>query len=143
MGLTLRRPWASLLLVPRELGGKYVENRSWSTDYRGPLLVMAGTRVDNAGLSAASRAGFDADWHAKQAGWLGAAALVDVHPARDSCCAPWGHPARPDSPCYHWVFAGASRLALSTWGRGFLGLRSVLVRRSALALTPGGRVEHR
>ena len=31
MGLTLRRPWASLMLVPEQLGGKPVETRSCAT----------------------------------------------------------------------------------------------------------------
>ena len=141
MGLTLRRPWAQLMLVPQQLGGKTVETHSWTTDYRDPVLLYGGTRLDAADITAAAAAGFDADWHATQSGWLGVAGLVDVHPARGHCCAPWGRPQRADSPCYHWVFTGAARLALPTWGPGFLGLRpvswSVLVRRSAPALGGG------
>ena len=56
MALTLRRPWASLMLIPAELGGKTVENRSWATDYRGPVMLYAGTRVDAAGITAATAA---------------------------------------------------------------------------------------
>jgi hypothetical protein len=142
MALTLRRPWASLMLVPEQLNGKTVENRSWATDYRGVVLLYAGIRVDTAGVSAAQGAGLDAGWHTKQSGWLGAAVLVDGHPARGRCCSPWGHPQCPDKPCYHWVFTGPARLALPTWGRGFLGLRavswSVLVRRSALGANTNG-----
>lgn len=48
--LTLHRPWAELILV----AGKDVENRTWSTDYRGPLLIHAGQRWDHAGLEFAS-----------------------------------------------------------------------------------------
>ena len=36
--LTIRQPWASLIA----LGVKTIETRSWSTKYRGPLLVHAG-----------------------------------------------------------------------------------------------------
>jgi hypothetical protein len=140
LGLTGRRPWVSLMLVPEELGGKTVENRSWATDYRGPIALNAGARVDEAGVAAAERAGFDVRWHAEQGGWLGAAVLVDVHPARRRCCEPWGHSGRANKPCYHWVFRGSARLALPTRGRGFTGLRpvswSVLVRRRALGLLP-------
>ena len=78
MALTVRRPWASLLLVPESLGGKTIENRTWATDYRGPVLIYGGTRIDKIGISAARRAGLDADWHTQQQGWLGAAVLVDV-----------------------------------------------------------------
>jgi hypothetical protein len=140
MALTLRRPWASLLLVPESLGGKTIENRTWSTDYRGPVLVYGGTRIDNIGIGAARRADMDADWHASQQGWLGAAVLVDVHRARNRCCQPWGQrQIRPDAALYHWVFAHPHRLAQRSWGRGFVGLRptswSVLVRRSLLTST--------
>lgn len=139
MGLTLRRPWASLLLVPETLSGKTIENRTWSTDYRGPVLIYAGTRVDDAGVAAAKRAGLDAEWHTRQQGWLGAAVLVDVHRSR-GCCRPWGQPkSRAEVPVYHWVFTHPQRLPDRTWGRGFVGLRptswSVLVRRSLLKPT--------
>ena len=93
---------------------------------------------------AATAAGLDADWHAAQSGWLGAAALIDVHRARGRCCAPWGYPAHRDTPRYHWVFDSPQRLAVRTFGRGFRGLRpvswSVLVRRSLLRPT---RASHR
>ena len=35
--LTIRQPWASLIA----LGHKDIENRTWSTRYRGPLLIHA------------------------------------------------------------------------------------------------------
>ena len=38
--LTIWEPWASLIA----LGVKRVENRGWSTAYRGPLLIHAGKR---------------------------------------------------------------------------------------------------
>lgn len=137
MALTVRRPWASLLLVPESSGGKTIENRTWTTDYRGPVLIYGGTRIDKIGIGAARRAELDADWHTQQQGWLGAAALVDVHAAHNRCCRPWGQPqVQRDVRVYHWVFAHPHRLAERTWGRGFVGLRptswSVLVRRSLL-----------
>ena len=36
--LTVRQPFASLIA----LGVKTIEARSWSTDYRGPLIIQAG-----------------------------------------------------------------------------------------------------
>lgn len=137
--LTVRRPWASLLLVPRELGGKNVENRTWSTLYRGPVLLIAGTRVDELGVTAARRAGLDASWHIRQQGWLGAAVLTDVHLAGDQCCRPWGAVRVDDSPLYHWVFEHPARLALPARGTGFLGLRRAawtnLIRNNAFPVT--------
>ena len=40
--LSIRQPWAWLIIH----GYKDVENRSWSTDYRGPVLVHAGKTLD-------------------------------------------------------------------------------------------------
>jgi hypothetical protein len=140
MGVTLRRPWASMLLVPESLGGRLVDTRTWSTDYRGSVAVLGGTRIDERGMATAKSHGLDADWHGAQAGWLGAAVLVDIHPARRSCCSPCVRRQRSDIRLYHWVFTAPARLALRTYGRGFMGLRpvswSVLVRRGALVPPP-------
>lgn len=43
LALTLRQPWASAIV---ELG-KDVENRTWTTPYRGELAIHAGKSVDN------------------------------------------------------------------------------------------------
>ena len=37
LALSIRQPWASLILVP----WKGIENRNWPTCYRGPLLIHA------------------------------------------------------------------------------------------------------
>lgn len=39
--LSVRQPWASLIAS----GRKSVELRSWSTKYRGPILVLSGTGI--------------------------------------------------------------------------------------------------
>lgn len=49
--LSVRHPWAWLLTHPEILKQcgiepKCIENRDWSTRYRGPLLIHAGTQVD-------------------------------------------------------------------------------------------------
>jgi hypothetical protein len=36
--LTIRQPWAALIVA----GFKNIENRTWTTKYRGPLLIHAG-----------------------------------------------------------------------------------------------------
>jgi ASCH domain-containing protein len=36
--LTIRQPWAELIIM----GIKPIENRSWKTEHRGPLLIHAG-----------------------------------------------------------------------------------------------------
>lgn len=42
--LSVRQPWASLLLS----GEDWCENRSWMTDYRGPLWIHAAGKVETA-----------------------------------------------------------------------------------------------
>jgi hypothetical protein len=40
--LSIRQPWAYLITQ----GSKDIENRTWPTNYRGPVLVHASLRVD-------------------------------------------------------------------------------------------------
>jgi len=40
--LSVRQPWAALIAQ----GVKRIENRTWSTTYRGPLLIHAGRTID-------------------------------------------------------------------------------------------------
>jgi ASCH domain len=44
--LTIRQPWAWSILF----AGKNIENRSWSTKYRGPLLIHAGAALHGGAL---------------------------------------------------------------------------------------------
>ena len=47
--LTIRQPWAWAIIY----GGKDVENRSWLTKHRGPLLVHAGSAFEPDGYGVA------------------------------------------------------------------------------------------
>ena len=40
--LSVRQPWAELIVA----GLKDVENRTWRTDYRGPVLIHAGMKIE-------------------------------------------------------------------------------------------------
>jgi len=44
--LSIRQPWAWLIVN----GYKTIENRTWRTSYRGPLLIHAGKTIDREGL---------------------------------------------------------------------------------------------
>jgi len=47
--LTVKQPWAHLIVT----GTKTIENRTWTTDYRGLLLIHAGRSFDGgAGIAA-------------------------------------------------------------------------------------------
>lgn len=84
--LSVRQPWAWCIVH----GHKPVENRSWRTNYRGPLLIHAGQRFDVDGyrwiqahfpdLLMPPRDAFD------RGGFVGCAELVDVVEAHTS---PW------------------------------------------------------
>lgn len=39
--LTIQQPWAQLIVT----GHKTIENRTWKTEYRGPLYIHAGKRM--------------------------------------------------------------------------------------------------
>lgn len=45
--LSIQQPWSWLIVH----GHKSIENRSWSSTYRGPLLIHAGKRLDTEGLA--------------------------------------------------------------------------------------------
>jgi len=53
--MTIRQPWATLI----SLGIKLVENRTWFTKHRGPLLIHAGLGIDQAGFDLAAQLGID------------------------------------------------------------------------------------
>lgn len=40
--ITVRQPWAHLIVN----GSKNIENRSWPTSYRGPVLIHAGLNIN-------------------------------------------------------------------------------------------------
>ncbi|WP_040827767.1 ASCH domain-containing protein [Nocardia jiangxiensis] len=114
--LSVRRPWANLIVA----GYKLVENRSWSTGYRGRLVIHAGKTFDQAGAEVAAGlaiSGMDsAQWCAS--GYLGSVVLDDVHPSGD-CCTWFGDPT-PGG--YHWVLSDPIAFATPVPGRGRLNL---------------------
>lgn len=99
--LTLYRPWPALILR----AGKNVENRTWRTNYRGPLLLHAGQRWDHSAVEFASTiwtAGSHSalDWipqdpDAHPTGLVGAVRLYDCHRAIPSR---WAAPGQ-----WHWM----------------------------------------
>lgn len=69
--LSIRQPWAELLAR----GIKDVENRSWSTDYRGPFLIHAGQKVDEEALLRYAQRGIR--FRLTTGAIIGAATLID------------------------------------------------------------------
>lgn len=104
--LSVRQPWAWAIAR----GHKPVENRSWTTAYRGPLLIHASMRIDlDACESPLIR---DAGWHPDDpVAAIGAIiAVVDLmticsatvaDPSSTCPCGRWSQPGR-----HHWHVAG-------------------------------------
>lgn len=109
--LSIRQPWASLIVS----GVKDVENRTWSTRYRGPLLIHAAQRADDVTSDEIERRfGFRLPPDMPLGGVVGVAELVDCVRGHASA---WYAPA-------HWAFvlAGSRPLAFVKW-KGSLSLR--------------------
>jgi hypothetical protein len=126
--LSVRQPWTWAIAR----GFKTVENRTWSTPYRGPLAIHAGQRWDDSG-EVALRFVVDTlraqglpcalqdEWPLSGVGMVVATVdLVDicgdgVHGECD--CGPWAAAGQ-----MHWRLANARPLAAPVAAKGRLGL---------------------
>ena len=100
LALTIRQPWAWAIIH----AGKNVENRSWSTDHRGPLVIHAGRRIDPNGVARLRELGLDPpdETEILVGGIIGQVELTGVRrddPSR------WAVPG-----AYHWQLADARAL---------------------------------
>src|SRR5262245_23921031 len=117
--LSIRQPWASLVVM----GHKDVENRSWQTNYRGPLLIHAGLAHANGAFESIEKRYGLRLLDLPRGGIIGSVELVDVvreHPSR------WF-----DGNAFGWVFAHYQPVRFIPM-RGRLGLFDTNVRWSAL-----------
>lgn len=129
--LSITRPWAELILR-----GKDVENRTWTTNHRGPILLHAAQSWSKDAIPFAARFavdvlnGMEAFRDGHPTGIVGIAEVVDVCSAEmasadvrvaDSgwpcACGPWAMPAQ-----HHWRLAHVRRLPRPVPCRGALGL---------------------
>jgi len=118
--ITIHQPWAELIVR----GEKDVENRSWRTHHRGPLLIHAGARADDA--SFAEHGVPDA---AERSGIIGVVELVECTQERTSRWhqeGSWG-----------WYLTGARRFKKPIPLKGRRGLFEVPDRKVAAQL--GGK----
>ena len=101
--LSIRQPWAELIVA----GLKDIENRKWRTDYRGPVLIHAGMKIepidDDLRELVKRISGFDLPQAADlpRGGIVGQAEIVDVVQSS---------PSRWFSGPYGFVLANARRL---------------------------------
>lgn len=133
--LSLTRPWTTLIMR----GHKNVENRTWTTPYRGPLVIHAAKSWDGRQAAALARLILDGSAvafaeleHLKTlhpVGYLGVVDLTDVCDgthcwvgANDrarmlSTCGPWAMPGQR-----HWRVSNVRPFAEPIPGSGRLGL---------------------
>ena len=125
--ISIKRPWAEFVVS----GAKDVENRSWSTLYRGPLLVHASLKVDPITSTEVEERYGVRPTGGPCGGVVGAVDLVDVVTTSRS---KWFN-----GP-YGWVLKNPRPLAFVPW-RGSLGIRTAqpeLLRLCGLADDPIG-----
>lgn len=106
--LSIRQPWASLIAH----GVKDVENRTWTTRYRGPILIHSGKKVDSDGMS--QHPGYV---DAPRGAIIGVVDLVDVRTLSES---PWWRHG-----CYAWILQNPKLLPEPIIYTGSLGLVDV------------------
>jgi hypothetical protein len=109
--LTIVQPWASLIVQH----GKDVENRTWPTRLRGPLLIHAGRKIDPDGYRRAEQFGIvlpDSD-ELPRGGIIGA---VDVVGCVTNSSSRWAVTGQ-----WHWLLAAPQELPFEPC-RGLLGL---------------------
>lgn len=111
--LTIKQPWADAITH----GTKRTENRTWTTKYRGQILIHAGTAYDPMGRFIITDRDALNSWPDTRKAIIAVAELVDVHAAADGCCAPWGEPN-----VYHWQLADVTALPEPVPCNGRLGL---------------------
>lgn len=102
LALSIRQPWASLIVE----GRKDIENRTWRTEHRGPILIHAAKTPDHEARDRLCRYGDPSG------GIIGIAEVVDCVTGHQS---PWF------SGPIGWVLANPRRLKLTPCA-GRLGL---------------------
>jgi hypothetical protein len=119
--ISIKQPWASLIVAGArnietgEITFKDIENRTWPTKYRGPLLIHASGRPDAISQDEiARRFGVQLGSDAPVGGVVGVADLIDCVPEHSSKWHVAGH--------YGFVLANARALPFVAW-RGALSIR--------------------
>src|ERR1700730_13089877 len=109
--ISIRQPWAALIVH----GFKDIENRTWPTRYRGPVLVQAALRGDDVSSEEIDRRfGVRLSCELLLGGIVGVTEIVD-------CVRP--HPSKWYAPgCYGFVLTNSQPLPFVPW-KGALSLR--------------------
>lgn len=111
MALTVRQPWASLIIS----GQKNVENRCWSTQYRGRLAIHAAKTIDEDGYEIVeNQLGLTIPRSLPRGLVLG---TVTLHSVVADASSPWALPG-----CWHWCLSDPRPFRTPFHARGQIGL---------------------
>ncbi|MFG2856720.1 hypothetical protein ACGFZ9_39710 [Streptomyces mirabilis] len=111
--LTIRPPWSDLIALENDQIAKRIENRVWTTRWRGTLLIHAGAEVDIEALALdAVRETLDDDYELVRGSVVAVADLVGIH-ADDGACTRWSQQG-----CFHFELARVQRLTTPVPARG-------------------------
>jgi ASCH domain len=110
--LTVKQPWAWAIVN----GIKTIENRSWATAYRGPLLIHAGVSRTDLGAEGDRMPGLPPYEALTYGAIIGVADLVEVVPLEQVK----NQPFATGPIC--WIFANARPLSTPFACRGALSL---------------------
>jgi hypothetical protein len=95
--LTIQPPWSDLIALVNEAIAKRIENRVWTTNWRGTLLIHGGITIDKRALALpAVRESLPDDYEPVQGHVVAVADLAGIH-ADDGACTRWSEPR-----CFHW-----------------------------------------
>ncbi len=108
--LSVRPEWSWAIMH----GGKFVENRSWRTKFRGRLLIHASLRPDREARPFMASLGIDVPADVPRGVILGAVTLTDVVQDSES---PWAEPGQ-----MHWLLADPEPWPEPVPAKGDLGL---------------------
>ncbi|MFF4607786.1 hypothetical protein ACFY12_34235 [Streptomyces sp. NPDC001339] len=110
--LTVRQPWAAAIAY----ADKSVENRTWTTPYRGTLLLHSSKSIDRAANRHAPMAAIVRGLQLDLGAVIAVARITDVH-EDDGECTAWSH-----SGHHHWVLDDVTPLPLPVPWKGALQL---------------------
>ncbi|OIJ95432.1 hypothetical protein [Streptomyces colonosanans] len=103
--LTIKPPWSDLIALQDEQLAKRIENRVWTTNWRGTLLIHGGQTIDKQALALpAVREVLPDDYEPIQGHIVAVADLAGVH-ADDGACTRWS-----EYGCFHWELRNVQTL---------------------------------
>lgn len=113
--LSLKPPWHWAILE----GHKQIENRTWRTNYRGPLLIHASKTWDEQGARILNRNGFHGPFPANFGMIVGIVDLIDVIDDLMPVASKWF------TGPFGWILRNPRWLPKPILWRGMLGLFDV------------------